>query len=85
MLWSIYDIWTISFLGDDIIKRVIFHLFNRSFRIRRTSVTEFGSLYDLRNYIRSILDAQQWGIIACQKTQLRKDGDHWIDGDIWVI
>ena len=38
-----------------------------------------------RAYIRSILKADQWKIVECQKTQLRKDGDHWIDGDIWVL
>ena len=38
-----------------------------------------------RAYIQSILNKQHWCVVACQKTQLRKDGDHWIDGDIWVI
>ena len=38
-----------------------------------------------RPYIKSVLAPQNWRVVDCQKTQLRKDGDHWIDGDIWVI
>ena len=36
-------------------------------------------------YIRGMIREQNWILIAHEKTLLRKDGDHWIEGDIWLL
>jgi predicted TPR repeat methyltransferase len=38
-----------------------------------------------QSYIQQMIDSQGWNCVAKKESLLRKDGEHWIEGMIWMI
>ena len=36
-------------------------------------------------FLRQLLDKKGWKILSVTDSLLRKDGDHWIKGNIWIV
>ena len=56
------------------------HLASTGYRLRQTGRFAYSS-----GYIRSIAAATGWRVLTEEPTQLRKEREQWLDGELWIL